>query len=165
MDGLFSNLRWTFCKSHQVARATYFSRSRTACMRASAHTIKRSIIYERILFKFAVNRLQIATSSMGCIVFMFTDRVHMCEWARVCFVRFIFQFSGNTLQIDTSSMGYILFMTRACDVITACTSVHSWIVTHMIRKRCQARKFSLLIFVNHNFARLLVCFACFGILK
>jgi hypothetical protein len=75
--------------------------------------IKRSIIYERILFKFAVNRLQITTSSMGCVLFMFTYRVRArtaCVQARVCFGRILFQFAENTLQISTSSMGYILCM-------------------------------------------------------
>jgi hypothetical protein len=71
---------------------------------ASARVIKRSLIYGRILFKVAVNILQITTSSMGCVLFMFTHRVHVCE--RTCasarmvhrsfiFGQILFTFAGN----------------------------------------------------------------------
>jgi hypothetical protein len=49
---------------------------------ARARVIKRSLIYGRILFKFAVNILQITSSSMGYVLVMFTHRAHACE--RVC---------------------------------------------------------------------------------
>jgi hypothetical protein len=39
-------------------------------VRVRARVIKRSLIYGRILFKFAVNILQITTCSMGYVLFM-----------------------------------------------------------------------------------------------
>jgi hypothetical protein len=49
-----------------------------ACERAcaSTHMVKHSLFYERILFKFDVNRLQITTSSMEYVFLMFTHCVH-----------------------------------------------------------------------------------------
>jgi hypothetical protein len=52
---------------------------RTYCVRA--RVIKRSPIYGRILFLFAVNILHITTSSMGYVLFIFTHRAHACERA------------------------------------------------------------------------------------
>jgi hypothetical protein len=43
---------------------------------ASASVIKRSLIIGRIHFKFARHILQITTSSMGYVLFMFTRGVH-----------------------------------------------------------------------------------------
>jgi hypothetical protein len=63
-----------------VARATYFSFSRTARMRA--RVINHLLIYGQILFKFAVNILQITKSSMDYVLFIFTHCAHACE--RMC---------------------------------------------------------------------------------
>jgi hypothetical protein len=50
------------------------------CARACMN--KHSLIYGPILFKFAVNILEITTSRMGYLLVMFTHCVHMCECAR-----------------------------------------------------------------------------------
>jgi hypothetical protein len=110
---------------------TYHVHAPRACVRACVceHVIKHSLIYGRILFKFAVNRLQITTSSIGCILVMFTHRVHACDRVRLrvrvrvvqrslIFGRIVFKFAGNILQITTRSICYILFMTRVCDCMS-----------------------------------------------
>jgi hypothetical protein len=51
------------------------------CACASAHVIKGSLIYGRFLLTFAVNILQLTTSSKGYVLFMFTN--HACERACV----------------------------------------------------------------------------------
>jgi hypothetical protein len=79
MVGLSSNLRWTYYKSQQVARATYCSYSRTARTRVCPRVVKHSIIFGRILFKLDVHILQMITSYMGYILIMFKHRV--CERA------------------------------------------------------------------------------------
>jgi hypothetical protein len=57
-----------------------FTHRGRAC--ASARVVNCSLIYRRLLFKFAVNILHITTSSKGYIHFMFTHRAHTCERAR-----------------------------------------------------------------------------------
>jgi hypothetical protein len=92
-----------------------------ACKRASASVcvITHSLIYGRIFFKFAVNILQVTSSSMGNVLFMFTHRAHTCERAcatervvkhSLIYGPMLFKFAVNILQITTSSMGYVLFM-------------------------------------------------------
>jgi hypothetical protein len=82
-----------------------------------AHACKRSLAYGRILFKFAVNILQVTSISMGCVLFMFTHRVfeRACASARVVkhsliFRWILFKVAGHILQMTTSYMGYILIM-------------------------------------------------------
>jgi hypothetical protein len=48
------------------------------CACARARVIKRSLIYGRILFKFALNILHVTSSSMGYVLFM----LRICECAR-----------------------------------------------------------------------------------
>jgi hypothetical protein len=83
-----------------------------ACARVCV--IKHSLIYGRTLFKFAVNILQITTSSMGYVLFMFTHRAHMRASSRVVktfiFGRILFKFAGHILQMNTRYMGYTLIM-------------------------------------------------------
>jgi hypothetical protein len=43
-----------------------------------ARVIKETLIYGRIIFTFAVNILQVASSSMGYVLFMFMHRAHAC---------------------------------------------------------------------------------------
>jgi hypothetical protein len=52
----------------------------SAC--ATERVVKHSLFYGPTLFKFAVNVLQITTSSMGYVRFMITHRAHACERAR-----------------------------------------------------------------------------------
>jgi hypothetical protein len=83
---------------------------------ARARMIKRSLIYGRIFFKFAVNILQVTSISMGYVLLIFTHcarvREHVCEsaWLKhsLIFGRILFKFAGHILKITTSYMGYIL---------------------------------------------------------
>jgi hypothetical protein len=88
-----------------------FTHREHACERVCARTcvIKHSLNYEPILLKFAVNILQLTTSSKGCVLFMFTH--HACERAcvsaravthSIIFERILFKFDGHILQITTS---------------------------------------------------------------
>jgi hypothetical protein len=85
-----------------------------------------------VFFKFAVN-IQVTSSSMGNVLFMFTHRAHACERAcatervvkhSLIYVPTLFTFAVNILQITTSSMGYVLFMithsSHACERARAC---------------------------------------------
>jgi hypothetical protein len=79
------------------------------CKRARAR-LKHSLIFGRILFKFAGHMLQMTKSYMGYILIMFT---HACASARVIncsltYGRFLFKFAVNILQITISSKGYVL---------------------------------------------------------
>jgi hypothetical protein len=78
---------WEHTTTHhkwQGLRTFMFTHRTHACERpcARARVIKRSLIYGRILFKFAVNILQITSSSMDYVLSMFTHRAHAC--GRVC---------------------------------------------------------------------------------
>jgi hypothetical protein len=103
--------------------------------------ITHSVIYGQIVFRFAVNILQVTSSSKGYVLFMFTHRAHVCEraYARarvincsLTYGRFLFKFAVNILQITISSKGYVLFMfmhrAHVCD--GACASAH--VVKHSI---------------------------------
>jgi hypothetical protein len=117
----------------------YFLLSRTACTckraSASACVITHSLIYGRILFKFAVNILQVTSSSMGNVLFMFTHRAHACERAcatervvkhSLIYGPTLFKFAVNILHITTSSMVYVLFMITHCArVLTARASARA----------------------------------------
>jgi hypothetical protein len=85
----------------------YFSFSRAARACARACVIKHSLIYGPTLFKFAVNILQITTSSMGYVLFMFVSRLVKHS---LIFGRILFKFAGHILQMTTSYMGYTLIM-------------------------------------------------------
>jgi hypothetical protein len=68
-----------------------FTHRAHACERACARAcvIKNSLIYGPTLLKFAVDILQITSSSMGYVLTyiawaMFTHRAHACERARAC---------------------------------------------------------------------------------
>jgi hypothetical protein len=85
-----------------------------ACERACerARVVKHSLIFGRILFKFAGNILQMTTVYMGYIFIIFTHRGHAYERAfasasvvkrSVIYERILFQFAVNILQITTSS--------------------------------------------------------------
>jgi hypothetical protein len=77
---------------------------------ATERVVKHSLIYGPTLFKFAVNILQIPTSSMGYVLFIFTHCEHACEraCATECMVKHsiiyeptLFKFAVNILQITT----------------------------------------------------------------
>jgi hypothetical protein len=57
-----------------------------ACERAcvTERVVKHSLIYGRTIFKFALNILQITTSSIGYVLFMSTHRARACVRARAC---------------------------------------------------------------------------------
>jgi hypothetical protein len=78
-DGFSLNVLGTYYRWPQVTLATYLSCSCTASTRAcaSARVINCSLIYGRFLFKFAINILQITTSSHGYVLFMITHRAHI----------------------------------------------------------------------------------------
>jgi hypothetical protein len=65
---------------------------------ASAHVITCSLIYGRFLLKFAVNILQLTTSSKGYVLFMFT---HHAVTHSIIFGRILFKFDGHILQMTT----------------------------------------------------------------
>jgi hypothetical protein len=83
-----------------------------------ARVIKRSLIFQRILFKFRVNILHITTSSKVYVLFMFTHcapRARACARACVINLSIIYGpilFAGYIQQMTTSYMGYTLIFTR-----------------------------------------------------
>jgi hypothetical protein len=96
-----------------------FTHRAHSCERACARArvIKSSIIFGRILIKFAVNILHITTSSTGCVLLMFTNRVHACERvfkSSLIYGRILFTFAANILPSTTNSMGYVLFIFTHC---------------------------------------------------
>jgi hypothetical protein len=78
---LYSDLLGTCCKSPQVAWATYFSCSRTECMRASSRVFKHSLIFGRILSKFGENILQVTTNCMGYVLVISLTTLTACACA------------------------------------------------------------------------------------
>jgi hypothetical protein len=62
-----------------------------------------------MFFKFAVNILQITSSSMGYVILIFTHRACVVKHL-IIFGRILFKFAGHILQMTTSYMGYILIM-------------------------------------------------------
>jgi hypothetical protein len=73
---------------------------------SSAHVFKHSLIFGRILFKFAGHIL-------GYILIMFTHRAHVCKRVikhSLIYSRILFKCVVNRLQITTRSMAYVLFM-------------------------------------------------------
>jgi hypothetical protein len=100
---------------------------------ASARVVKHSLIFGRILFKFAGHKLQRTTSCMSYILIMFTHHAYACEHAcaSACVIklsliygRILFKFVVNRLHITTSRMGYVLFMctrvrARMCERVCA----------------------------------------------
>jgi hypothetical protein len=104
-----------------------------ACV--SACVINCSLIYGRFLFKFAVNILQITTSSKCYVLFMFTHRAHACESecesacssARVVkhsiiFRRILFKFDGHILLMTTSYervCASVRMRARVCECVCA----------------------------------------------
>jgi hypothetical protein len=71
---------------------------------ARARVIKHSFIYGRILFKFAMNTLQVTwLSSMGYVLIIFTHHARTCDHASLkqslIFGRILFKFAGHILQM------------------------------------------------------------------
>jgi hypothetical protein len=56
-----------------------FTHRAHACVYASAREIKRSLIYGRILFIFAVNTLHVTSSSRGYVVLKCSHRARACN--------------------------------------------------------------------------------------
>jgi hypothetical protein len=97
-----------------------------ACARACV--IKHSLNYEPILLTFAVNILQLTTSSKGYVLFMFTH--HACKRAcvsvrvvthSIIFGRILFKFDGHIVQMTTSYTACMRL--RACVCERACASI------------------------------------------
>jgi hypothetical protein len=82
LDGFSSNLMGTYYKWPQVTWDTYVSCSNTACVCeracASASVIKRSLIFERILFRFGGDKRQIPIGYMRYLI---------CVWMHVLTAR------------------------------------------------------------------------------
>jgi hypothetical protein len=76
-----------------------FTHRARACVRtcARACVIKHSLIYRPILFKCAVNILQITASSMGYLLFMFTHRAHAWLKHSLIFGRILLKFAGHIM--------------------------------------------------------------------
>jgi hypothetical protein len=73
--------------------------------------LKHSLLFGRILFKFAGHILQMTTRYMVYILIMFAHRWH----ARVItcsliYGRFLFKFAVNILNFTTINKGYVLVM-------------------------------------------------------
>jgi hypothetical protein len=102
-----------------------------ACV-LSSRTCVYSLMFERILSKFAGNILRLTMSGKDYVLFIFTHRAHACERAcararvikrSLIYGRILFKFALNILHVTSSSMGYVLFMfthrahvyKRACD--------------------------------------------------
>jgi hypothetical protein len=129
-------LEGTFYGSWHVPWAIYLLCALNVHARAcvlSARTCVHSLIFERILSKFAGNILRLTISCKDYILFMFTHRAYACEHtcarARVIkrsliYGQILFTFAVNILQVTSSSMGSVLFMlthrAHACE--RACTS-------------------------------------------
>jgi hypothetical protein len=117
-----------------------------ACKRARVRArawLKHSLIFGRILFKFAGHILQMTTSYMGYIRIMFTHRAHMHEraWASahvikcsLIYGRFLLKFAVNILQLTISSKGYVLFMFTPCSCVSARVVTHSIIFARNLFK-------------------------------
>jgi hypothetical protein len=89
--------------------------------------IKHSLINGTTLFIFAVNILQITTSSMGYVLFMFTHRTRASAWLThsLIFGGILFKFAGHIQQMTTRYMGYIIliiFMHRGHTRERACAN-------------------------------------------
>jgi hypothetical protein len=78
-----------------------------------------SLIFERILSKFAGNILRHTISGKDYVLFMLTHCTYECERAcakesvikrSLIYGRILSKFAVNILQITSSSMGYVLFM-------------------------------------------------------
>jgi hypothetical protein len=67
---------------HDTFRVLYIlcAHAMCACV-LSARTCVHSLIFERILSKFAGNRLRLTISGKDCVLFIFTHRAHACERA------------------------------------------------------------------------------------
>jgi hypothetical protein len=80
LKGSSPNVDGTFYGSLIVGYLLFSARNERACARACV--IKHVLIYGPILFKFAVNMLQIPTSNTSYLLFLFTYRANACERAR-----------------------------------------------------------------------------------
>jgi hypothetical protein len=91
-----------------------------------------SLIFERILSKFAGNILRLTISGKDYVLFIFTHRSHACERAcararvikhSLIYGRILFKFAMNILQVTSSSRGYVLLIfthhVRACESVCA----------------------------------------------
>jgi hypothetical protein len=103
-----------------------FTHRAHACEPVQARVwLKHSLIFGRILFKFARHIQQITTSYMGYILIMFT---HVCARVINCsliYGRFLLKFPVNILDITASSKGDVLNMSErrvhACERV--CSSM------------------------------------------
>jgi hypothetical protein len=150
-----------------------FTHRAHACERACARAcvIKHSLIYKPISLQFAVNILQLTTSSKGYVLFMFTH--HACERAcvsarvvthSIIFGPILFKVDGHILQMTTSYTACT--RVRACVCERACASIQQiprgymshimcvWM--HVLKARtsiysriCQARDGQWLVQLKH----------------
>jgi hypothetical protein len=102
---------------------------------ARARVVKRSLIFERILSKFAENILYYESPQVAHGLYTFhvqaqgvRVRACVCESARVVkrtliFERIFSQFAENILRIATNCMGYVLFMFKHRDSMCVSTRV------------------------------------------
>jgi hypothetical protein len=94
-------------------------RARACACVLNARVPVHSLIFERIISRFAGNILLLTINVKDYVLFIFTHCAHACERAcsRACAIKHsliygptFFKFAVNILQITTSSMGYVLFM-------------------------------------------------------
>jgi hypothetical protein len=85
----------------------------------NARACVHSLIFERIISKFAGNILLLTVSVKDYVLFIYTHRAHVCErvCVRACVIKHsliygptLFKFAVNIIHITTSSMGYVLCM-------------------------------------------------------
>ena len=95
-----------------------FTHRARACV-LSARVCVHSLIFERIMSKFAGNILRLTISGKDYVLFIVTHRVYACKRASASAVvithsliygRILFKFAVNILQVTSSSMGNVLFM-------------------------------------------------------
>jgi hypothetical protein len=135
-NGFSPNMLGTYYYSPSVLRTTYFSCSRTVSARAcvlSARVCVHSLIFGRIISKFAGSILRLTISGKDYVLFVFTHRVYACKRASasayviahsLIYGRILFKSAVNILQVTSSSMGNVLFMfthrTHACERARVC---------------------------------------------
>jgi hypothetical protein len=110
----------TFYGSWHISWAIYiFSTHNAGACVLNVCVCVHSLIFKRIIAKFAGNIQLLTISVKDNVLCMFTHRAHACEstCAKACVIKpsliygpTLFKFAVNILQITTSSMGYVLFL-------------------------------------------------------
>jgi hypothetical protein len=144
LNGSSPNLEGTFYGAWHVPWAIYVLGARnvrTCALVLSACTCVNSLIFERILSKFAGNILRLTISGKDYLLFIFTHRAHAWEHACVrervikhslIYGRILFKFAVNILQVTSSSMGYFSNSRTARARARACVRAGEWLIHSLI---------------------------------